>query len=363
MTHYEQRLEQDISAIRRRVQDVAREIELGLKNAVHATLTLDRPLANQVILGDKPINREIRAIDKLCHGFVARHLPSAGHLRFVSAVLRLNVELERIGDYAVAIAREAVQLSGKPGDSVGSDIQLIADQAVKMFRQAMEAFLEGNAELARGTKGMASHVESTYQKIFGDLVREGERGSRPIKDLFALLVIFNRIGRVSDQAKNICEDTIFAVAGETKGEKVYRILFVDEKNDAISQLATAYARKAFPGSGRYSSAGWNPAGRLLPALEVFLQENGLDGEELAPSGLDRATEELADFHVIVGLGPGAAAHIETVPFHTVLLDWDIAPVPEDLDSERAKAWLAEASKSLKEKLHELMQLLRGEDAP
>ena len=363
MTHYERRLEEDLAAIRSRVRDVAGEIEVALKNAVHAVLTHDRPLANRVILGDKPINREIRAIDKICHGFVARHLPSAGHLRLVSSVLRLNVELERIGDYAVAIAREAIQLSGRPGDSVGGDIQLIADQAQRMFRQAMDSFNEGNADLARGTKGMASHVESIYQKIFTDLVREGERGTRPIKDLFALLVVFNRLSRVSDQAKNICEDTLFAVAGETKGEKVYRILFVDERDDAITQFATSYARKAFPESGRYESCGWNAAERVLPALEVFLADKGLDGRDLTPRQLSYTTEELANFHVIVALNSAAAAHIEKVPFHTVLLEFDLPPLPGDLDSERARAWLEEASNGIKDRLHDLMGLLRGEDAP
>ena len=333
MTHSEKQLEEDLSAIRNRVRGVAEEIELGLQNAVLATLTLDHQLASRVVLGDKPINREIRAIDKMCHDFVARHLPSAGHLRLVSSVLRLNVELERIGDYAVAVAREAVQLSAKPGDSVGGDIQLIADQALQMFRQAMESFNDGNTELARATKGMASHVESTYQKIFIDLVREGERGTRPIKDLFALLVIFNRFGRVSDQAKNICEDTVFAVSGETKGEKVYRILFVDERNDAISQLAATYARKAFPESGKYASAGWNPADRLLPALEGFLQARDLDSDDLVPRRLDYTTEELADFHVIVALDKTVASHLEEIPFHTVFLEWDIQPVPRDLDSD------------------------------
>ena len=98
-----------------------------------------------------------------------------------------------------------MQLSTVPSGSVAGDIQLIADQAQQMFRQAMESFNDQNPELARGTKGMASQVESTYQKVFDDLLREGEKGSRPIKDLFALLVIFNRLGRVGDQAKNICD--------------------------------------------------------------------------------------------------------------------------------------------------------------
>ena len=283
MAHYEKRLEDDLSLIRQRVKEVAEQVELGLKNAIHATLAGDRQLANEVVLGDKPINREIRAIDKKCYGFVARHLPSAGHLRFVSSVLRLNVELERIGDYAVAIAREAVQLSTVPSGSVAGDIQLIADQAQQMFRQAMESFNDQNPELARGTKGMASQVESTYQKVFDDLLREGEKGSRPMKDLFALLVIFNRLGRVGDQAKNICEETLFAVTGETKSEKVYRVLFLDEHNNSLGPLAKAYADKAFPESGEYTTAGWSPADRVLPRLSrSSWTPEGLEGLSLHP---------------------------------------------------------------------------------
>ncbi|MGB5390142.1 MAG: phosphate signaling complex protein PhoU [Thermoanaerobaculia bacterium] len=362
MTHYEKRLEEDLSAIRERIEEVGEQVETALERAVRSALKLDRALANQVVMGDKPINREIRAIDKLCYGFIARHLPSAGHLRFVSSVLRLDVELERIGDYAVAIAREAIQLSTVPSGSVASDIQLIADQAQRMFRQAMESFNTQNPELARGTKGMASQIESTYQKIFRDLLQEGEKGARPIRDLFATLVIFNRIGRVADQAKNICEDTLFAVAGETKSEKVYRVLFIDERNDALSQLAEAFARKAFPDSGVYQSAGWSPSDRLLPAAEVFMDARGLDGDTLTPKKLDQSLEQLADYHVIVALGKETLEKIEETPFHTVVLKWDIQPIPSDLDAERSTALMEEDFQSLQHAIRELMETLRGKGA-
>ena len=196
MTHYEERLEKDLATIRKRVKAMATRIETALSNSVHAVITGDRETANSTILGDLPINRETREIDGLCHVFVARHLPSAGHLRFVSSVLRLNVELERIGDYAVAIAREAVQLSSPPPASVQRDIDLIGDQVKGIFTQAMKAYNEGNAELARGTKGMAAQVERTFQNVFSDLLEEGEKKTRPIQDLFALLLIINRLGRV-----------------------------------------------------------------------------------------------------------------------------------------------------------------------
>ena len=95
MTHYEERLEADLTTLRSLVAEVSDDVEKALENAVHAVLNLNRPLAYRTVLGDLPINRKVRNIDRLCHAFVARHLPSAGHLRYVSAVLRLAVSIER----------------------------------------------------------------------------------------------------------------------------------------------------------------------------------------------------------------------------------------------------------------------------
>ena len=362
MSHYEERLEKDLNAIRDRVRGVGKQVEEALKQAVHAILTHNREQAAEVVLGDMPINREVRAIDALCHGFVAQHLPSAGHLRFVSSVLRLNIELERIGDYAVAMAREVQQLSGPPPDTVLRDIDLIADQAKLILHQALKSFREGNAELAHGTKAMGKQVDSTFQKIFADLLEEGAKPSRSLKDLFALLVVINRLGRVSDQAKNICEETVFAVTGETKEPKIYQILFIDERNDGYSQMAQAFARKAFPNSGRYASAGWKPASSLDSACARFLDSRGFPVENLEPTQLDLPVEELGDYHVIVNLEQGQKAPLPEIPFHTVLLDWDVGPPPAGLDQERADALIEEAHKELSTRIRDLMVQLRGEGA-
>ena len=111
MTHYEERLEEDLAHLREGVVAVGEKVQHAMEHAVRALLQGDRELAYATVLGDLPINRDVRALDRQCHVFVARHLPSSGHLRFVSSVMRLNVALERIGDYAVAISREAVQLT------------------------------------------------------------------------------------------------------------------------------------------------------------------------------------------------------------------------------------------------------------
>ncbi|MCG8461543.1 MAG: hypothetical protein MI919_35125, partial [Holophagales bacterium] len=246
MSHYQERLESDRLAIGRQVEEVGERVEAAQQAAVESLLAGDRHLAYRTILEDLPINRRVRRIDRACHSFVARHLPSAGHLRWVSSVLRLNVALERIGDYATTICRAAVQLTATPPPTVARDLDLMADQSQRVFAQAMRAWYEGNAEMARGTLGMAVQAADTSDKVFADLLEEGNRGERPLADLFALLTVFNRLDRVVAQAKNICEETIFATTGETKAPKVYRILFVEEKDDCWSQLAVAHARKAFP---------------------------------------------------------------------------------------------------------------------
>ncbi len=361
MSHFEERLERDLQEIRDRIQVVGETVEEALKRAVQTVQSGDEATASQIILGDLPINREIRSIDRLCHSFVAQHLPSAGHLRFVSSVLRLTVELERVGDYAVAIARETVQISATPTGSVARDIELISDQARGLLHQALQAFGKGNAELARGTKALATQAETTFQKVFADLLHEGEKGTWPLHDLFAFLVVINRLGRVSDQAKNICEDTLFAVAGEVKAPKTYRILFVDQGNDGLSQLAEAYATRAYGDYAVFSSAGWQPAASVRPAVEVFMDNKKLDSADLQTQALTNSVDELSDYHVIIGLEGKLRDHIPEVPFHTVLLDWELGEIPDTLDQERSSALLEEALQKLSLQLRELMETMRGKE--
>ena len=128
MSHYEERLEHDLEEIRRHLAQVGRDVEAAFRQAVHSVLIGDHSITSQIILGDPPINRHVRQIDQLCHAFVALHLPSAGHLRFVSSALRMSVALERIGDYAVTIARVQVQLASKPSSTFTGDLELISEQ-------------------------------------------------------------------------------------------------------------------------------------------------------------------------------------------------------------------------------------------
>ena len=355
MSHYEKRLHEDVEKICARVGTVATEVDQALKNAVRALLTADRALACATILGDKRINREIREIDRMCHAFVVRHLPSARHLRLVSAVLRVDRELERIGDYAATIGRETVQLICEPPVSVTRDVELLADHSRGMLAQAAKAFSRQSADLARGTAAMAESSDRIFKNVFRNLIAAGADESCPLQDLFALLVVVNRLERVADRAKNICEETVFWLTGETKGPKKYRILFVDEKNAGASQIAAAIARKAFPDSGQYESAGWDPASRVDPELVAFMEKKGHDLHDATPRKIEAGRDALADYHVVICLGEDP---FEGVPFHTVLLEWDL----KSRDRAESSEHYEELYRGLASRVRELMETLQGEGA-
>ena len=93
MTHYEERLERDLAKLGKRVKRMGGAVVGAVRSATKSALTRDEELATQTILGDLPINRQARELDHRCHIFIARHLPSAGHLRHVSSAMRLVATL------------------------------------------------------------------------------------------------------------------------------------------------------------------------------------------------------------------------------------------------------------------------------
>ncbi len=357
MSHYEQRLESDLSRIRETMATVATQVQSALKDSIHALMTGNDQLAHAAYPGDQPINRAIRELDKQCHGFIALHLPSAGHLRFVSSVMRIGIELERIGDYAVTIGRESVQLENPPEGILGREVELMADESTQMLDQAIESFKTDNAEMAKATMVMADQVERTFETVFEDLATQ-EAGISP-RQLLAHLVIFNMLERVSDQAKNICEEIVFAVTGETKPPKVFKILFLDQDNASRSQMAEAIARKNFPNSGVYNSAGHTAAESLHEGTVSFLAGRGIDLTGAKPKVLEPVPHELAQYHIIISLQGPVKDYIQQLPFHTSALEWDLGQSPSALDGDDSVRCLEDLYREMALQIRDLMETLRG----
>ena len=361
MSHYEERLEKDLTAIRGQVAEMASLVEIATKNAMHALQTGNNKLASATVLEDHVINRSMRRIDQLCHKFIALHLPSAGHLRMLSSVIRANIELERIGDYAVTIARESLQLSSAPSGPLSRELERVGSETYLMLSQAIKAFNELNPDMAKGTMIMEEQMENDLDIIYAELMTNDDRDT--VKNLLAMFAVFTQLKRVADQAKNLCEETVFAAIGDTKAPKIYNILFIDEDNSCQSQIAEAIARKNFPESGRYISAGRQPAAALNPAMVDFLENHGINlAVSARPSPVDMTPLQLTTQHVIVSLQGPVKSYFDQVPFHTTPLEWDVGPAPESGDAAGVQR-LEELYRDMAVQIRDLMETLRGEEAP
>jgi phosphate transport system protein len=323
---------------------------------------MDPDLANQVILKDRIVNRETRALDDLSHRFVVRHLPVAGHLRFASAVRSVAMELERVGDYAVTMCRHSLRCSTPPPERVAKDLDLLGQQARFSLSEALKAFYDSDVERARKALGLTAPLDTTHDSAFEDLVSEGEARSQPIRDLFAYLRSLYVLLRVSDQAENIAHDTLFAATGETKNPKVYRIFFVDRGNDCRSQLAEAYARRNYGDCGAYSSGGWDPSDDLRPELIPFLEGHGLQVENPVPKRIPDFMAEPRHFHVVIGLDAQAGEMIGELPYKTVFLNWDLGPCPFSEADPDAEKTFETMYRVIAGQMRDLMEVLRGSDA-
>lgn len=361
MAHYEERLERDLTVIREHVADMAAQVETAVNNAMHALLTGNTKLAAATVLADHPVNRLMRKVDLLCHKFIATHLPSAGHLRLLSSVIRANIELERIGDYAATVGREVLQLASPPSGPLATELERVGHDTQLMLRQSIEAFNELDADKARATMLMEEGMENDLDIVYAELMANNEREA--VKNLLAMFAVFTQLKRVADQAKNLCEETVFAVTGDTKAPKVYNILFVDEDNSCQSQMAAAIARKSFPDSGRYSSQGRQPAASLNAAMQEFLDGHGVSiDDDVKPAPLDTATPALSKQHVIVSLEGPVKSYFDLVPFHTVPLEWDVGPAPTNVNAAESNKRLEELYRDIAVHVRDLMELLRGEQA-
>src|SRR5436190_17699086 len=141
-THLEETLQRDINLIREKVLEMSAQGEAALKKCLKALLERNLTMAYSVILRDKEIDELEKEIDRLCLEFLVRQQPVAGHLRFVYATIRINLELERVGDYAESIAREILKLIAMKFVPPLERFVEIATLAIPMLRDAVRAFID-----------------------------------------------------------------------------------------------------------------------------------------------------------------------------------------------------------------------------
>jgi phosphate transport system protein len=361
-THLEESLQRDIDRIRSKVREMASLAERALTDCVRAFDTRNRQLAYSIILRDQRVDELEKELDRLCLEFLVRQQPVAGHLRFVYATIKINADLERIGDYAESIARQVLKLGAMPVEMPRQRFDEIASLSIPMLRDTLEAFITQNAELARKTMQQEAVVNDLRDVINAELVQLRQDNQIPLEALNPLTTIARRFERVADQAKNICEETLYMCTGEYqkhKGTEVYRVLFVDEHNACRSQIAEGIASALDQPKFFFSSAGLNPT-PIDPATVEFLKKKKIDISRHTAKSLEQIPN-LEHYQIMVVLAHEAQKAFTPAPAKTVVLDWNV-PDPSKVRGTPAEVEAAYegAYQAIHAHIHDLVEAVLGD---
>jgi phosphate transport system protein len=332
---HEESVKRDIQRIRDHIIEMAHCTEQSLRDTLKACLEFDHTLAYGIILRDQYIDEKEKEIDRLCLEFIVTQQPVAHALRFAFSAIKLNMEIERVGDYAESMARHVFRMKSWPGDDCKNSILELANLSISMFHDAIQAFIDESADLAKKTILVEETVDKLRDTCISNLLNATKNEETPI----ALLNIIRRFERVADQARNICMEVQYLSTGEYvkhPGSEVFRVLFVDEHNSLRSRMAEAVANGLKLQRFIFSSAGIDPK-PVDPRTIDFLKRKGYDISNSTSRSISQIPN-LDMYHVIVAFSSEAKQIFPRERRKTIYLDWEIeAPSFSRDDKETVEA--------------------------
>jgi phosphate transport system protein len=207
--HFDEELEQ-LKGELVRMAGMARS---AITQAVEALKSRDKAAAQRVIDADVGLDSLELVIDDKCLDLIALHQPMAGDLRFITTAIKLNAELERIGDLAVDVAQRALELSGKPELKPLVDIPRLAEISKRMTGQAIEAFVKSDTALAKKVILSDSEADDLKRRVEKELVYDYMMKDASTADrAVPLLLAARHLERVCDHAVSMSEDIVYMVS-------------------------------------------------------------------------------------------------------------------------------------------------------
>ena len=177
--------------------------------SIKSLKTRKKTLANEVFLLDKTIDQMEIEIEEEAISLIARHQPAAGDLRFLIGALKINNDLERIGDHGVNIAESAVRLSDQPVLKPLIDIPHMAELATKMLQDSLDSFVNNDPDEARAVCSRDDQVDDLKDQIFRELLTYMMEKPDTITRAMDLILVSRNLERIADLSTNICEETIY----------------------------------------------------------------------------------------------------------------------------------------------------------
>jgi phosphate transport system protein len=180
-----------------------------IRKSVEALMSRDTALAEEVFSDDRAIDRMEIDVEEGCVQLLALQQPLAGDLRLITSALKISSDLERMGDHAVNIAGCAKQLAAKPPVKPLADLPALAEKSIGMLRDALDAFVRGDAEAARLLVRRDDEVDELNRQMFAELMRRMIADPQQVERSMTLVLVGRNLERVADLATNVAEEVVF----------------------------------------------------------------------------------------------------------------------------------------------------------
>ncbi|MGH9435576.1 MAG: phosphate signaling complex protein PhoU [Terriglobia bacterium] len=209
MRHFEEELDE----LRKRLLEMSGLVESAIYRSVHSLVERDESLAELVFTTEARINQMEIEIDEMAVRLLALEQPVATDLRLITSAIKINNDLERMGDLAYNVAERAVCLMREPKVNALIDIPYMANLVESMVRKCLDAFVKKDADLARSVLVSDDAVDDLRTGIYKELIRYMEENPERIHQGLDLIFVARNLERIGDHATNIAEDVLFLVDG------------------------------------------------------------------------------------------------------------------------------------------------------
>jgi len=206
--------QEELDSLKARLLEMGGLAEERVRTAIDALVRRDPALVVRVLEGDGPINQLHIEIDGRCVKLLALHQPMAVDLRVILSAVKINTDLERVGDLAINIAEAASRYLSHPPVKELVDIPRMAEIAHGMLRDALDSFVRRDTTLAQRVLDQDDDLDALKTQVFRDLLACMLRDPQTIEPALDLILVSRHLERIGDHATNIAEDVIFMVSAK-----------------------------------------------------------------------------------------------------------------------------------------------------
>ncbi len=208
------RLQRDIDKLNKNILSLGALVEERFRIAMKAIDCRDAKLAEKVIEGDREIDEREVDIEEDCLKILAIHQPVADHLRYIVAMLKMNNDLERIGDLAVNIAERAELIGTQDPIPIPFDYFTMAQRVQEMLEQSLDSLVNRDVALAYEVCAQDDDVDIMKTAMQAQFAEEIRKDQKHVESMINLFLVSRHLERIADHATNIAEDVIYMITGE-----------------------------------------------------------------------------------------------------------------------------------------------------